>query len=202
MKVALIRHPALLIGPGMCYGRLDVALSPEGERRIAGIAADPALPGAVQVWTSPARRCRVLAGAIAAALAVPLAVDPRLQELDFGDWEGKPWDAIPRADIDRWAASPLSFAPPGGESAAELIRRGRDFHIDLRRNQQDCVVVSHGGPLKILKALLLEEPIDPLVASQPMGSIVPITTPPGGNPTEGCGRLPPSGRIAAVRATG
>jgi alpha-ribazole phosphatase len=171
MRIALIRHPALLIEPGVCYGRLDVAVAPTAKQQIGRIAADPALQGAIHVWTSPAVRCRGLADAIAMTLAVPLTVDPRLQELDFGDWEGQYWDAIPRPDLDRWAAAPLSFAPPGGESAAALAERIRDFHAGLHRDQKDCVVVSHGGPLRVLTALLLGEAVDPLVASQPMGTV-------------------------------
>jgi alpha-ribazole phosphatase len=171
MRIALIRHPALLIEPGICYGRLDVTVAPSAEKQIDRIAADPVLQGATSVWTSPSVRCRGLAEAIALTLTVPLTVDPRLRELHFGDWEGQYWDAVPRADLDRWAAAPLSFSPPGGESAVALVGRIRDFHADLHREQKDCVVVSHGGPLKILSALLLGKVVDPLAASQPMGTV-------------------------------
>jgi alpha-ribazole phosphatase len=133
-----------------------------------GVATGPDLSGAVRVWTSPARRCRGVAEAIARALSVPLIVDPRLQELDFGEWEGRPWDAIARADLDRWAACPWRFAPPGGESGAELVARVCEFHAELR---EDCVVVSHGGPLKVLAALLAGTPIDLLAEAPPLGSI-------------------------------
>jgi alpha-ribazole phosphatase len=65
----------------------------------------------------------------------------------------------------------LTFAPPGGESGAELIARIRDFHGDLRRAQQDCVVVSHGGPLKVLRALFVGGPIDLLAPAPALGSV-------------------------------
>jgi alpha-ribazole phosphatase len=172
MRIALIRHPAPLIAPGICYGRLDVAVHPSTDQQLA---ADPALACGTRVWTSPARRCRGLAETIAQRWAVPLTVDPRLQELDFGEWEGRPWDAIPRPDLDRWAASPLTFAPPGGESGAALIGRVREFHAALRQDQQDCVIVSHGGPLKLLAALLLATPLNLLAAPPPMGSLRIVT---------------------------
>ncbi len=127
MRVVLIRHPRPLIEPGICYGRLDIPSHPEALEMIARIAADPGLKGAGRVWSSPARRCRVLADAIAATLTVPLTEDHRLQELDFGDWEGRRWDTVACADLDRWAAEPVTFAPPGGESGAELIVRIRDL---------------------------------------------------------------------------
>ncbi len=162
-----MRHPAPLIAPGVCYGqRLDLATVPAGP-----MASDPLLAGAHRVWTSPARRCLGVARLIAASLGVELRVDNRLHEIDFGAWEGQPWSAIPRADLDRWAADPLAFAPPGGESGAALIARVQDFHAGLR---DDCVVVSHGGPLKVLGTLLRGQPMDLLAPPPAIGSITVI----------------------------
>jgi alpha-ribazole phosphatase len=158
-----------LIDPGICYGRLDIPLHPEAA--IGDIAAHPLLAGASRVWTSPAQRCRVLAEAIAAALSVPLIVDDRLQELNFGAWEGIAWDAVPRAELDRWADSVLTFAPPGGESGVALIERVRSFDAELRHVGEDCVVVSHGGPLKVLGALLSGRPVDLLAPAPALGSV-------------------------------
>ena len=62
MRIALIRHPAPLIEPGICYGRLDVGVDPTAEQPAAAIAAHADLRGATRVWTSPARRCRGPAG--------------------------------------------------------------------------------------------------------------------------------------------
>jgi alpha-ribazole phosphatase len=177
MRIALVRHPAPLIEPGICYGRLDVAVASNAAEQIGAIVAAPDLHGAVGVRSSPSRRCRGLAGAIAVALGVKLTIDPGLQELDFGAWEGRPWDAIARADLDGWAASPLTFAPPGGETGAALIARVSAFHAGLRKARQDCVVVSHGGPLKVLAALLSGHEVDLLAPPPPLGSITIVTSP-------------------------
>ena len=177
MRIALIRHPAPLIEPNICYGRLDVGVAPGADEQIGGIAANPDLRGATCVWSSPSRRCRGLAGAIALALGVPLTIDPRLQELDFGAWEGRSWDTIAHADLDRWAASPLTFAPPGGESGAALIARITAFHATLHQVRRDCAIVSHGGPLKVLAALLSGYSVDLLAAAPPLGSVSIVTFP-------------------------
>jgi alpha-ribazole phosphatase len=171
MRVVLIRHPTPLIEPGVCYGRLDIAVAPE---EIARLAADPAMPGAQVVWSSPAIRCLRVAEAIAATLSVPLRVDHRIWEMHFGAWEGREWSAIDREALDRWAADPLNVAPPGGESGAALIARVQDFRADL---QQDCVVVSHGGPLKVLLALLRGTKVDLHVHPPAIGSITILTLP-------------------------
>jgi alpha-ribazole phosphatase len=165
VRVVLVRHPAPLIAPGICYGRLDIPIHPDTD--IDRMAHDPILVGSAHIWASPARRCRELAERMAEILSIPLTPDPRLMELDFGEWEGKPWDDIPRADLDCWAADPLGFRPPGGESGAELIARVEDFHPWLR---QDCIVVSHGGPLRVLSALLRGQPVDLLLQPQAVGT--------------------------------
>ncbi len=161
MQAVLIRHPKVLLAPGLCYGRLDAEIAP-GSPLPATIAA---LPG--RVWTSPARRCRGIAGPGATA-------DARLLELDFGAWEGKFWDDVPRESLDRWAADPLGFAPPGGESGAALLARVAAFHAMLVQRAEDCVVVSHGGPLKLLAALLRGAVPDLLAPAPAIGSVTHI----------------------------
>ena len=165
-----MRHPAPLVEPGICYGRLDLPLHPDAD--IERMAHDPLLVGSTQVWTSPSRRCHVVAQRMAGVLSLPLSVDPRLMELGFGDWEGTPWDDVPRADLDRWTADPLSFRAPAGESGAELVARVTDFYSGLAG---DCVVVSHGGPLRVLSALLRGAPVDLLVPAPAIATIVALT---------------------------
>lgn len=163
MLVVLIRHPAVLVTPGTCYGRLDLDLHPDAADEAARLrAAVDTFAG--RIWTSPARRCRQIAGARA-------ITDDRLRELDFGAWEGLAWDAVPRAALDRWAAAPLDFTPPGGESGAALLRRVGAFHAELRARGEDCVVVSHGGPLKLLAAMLHGETPDLLAPAPALGSV-------------------------------
>ena len=169
MKIVLIRHPAVLIAPGICYGRLDVPLHPAAD--VSRIATHPALRGISCVWSSPAGRCRSVADAIAQGLGIGLRVDERLQELDFGDWEGRAWDSVERSALDRWASAPLSFAPPGGETGSAIISRVREFRAGLRRDGRDCAVVSHGGPLKILAALLEGRAVDLLADAPAVGSV-------------------------------
>jgi alpha-ribazole phosphatase len=175
MKVVLIRHPAPLIEPGVCYGRLDIPLQPAAAEDIAALVAHPELCGIGTVWCSPARRCREVADCIARAAETLPIIDERLRELDFGDWEGLPWSTLDRANLDRWAAAPLLFAPPNGESGAAIDSRVRAFHAEMMRDHRDCVVVSHGGPLKILAALLDGRSVDLLSAAPPLGSVQVFT---------------------------
>lgn len=161
MRAALVRHLPTGIAPGHCYGRLDLPPGPADPAPVLGALRGF---GPARLLSSPARRCMALAERIGRPEA-----DARLLELDFGEWEGRPWDTVPRAALDDWAADPWRFAPPGGESGAALVERVRAFHAGLR---EDCIVVAHGGPLKVLAALLRGDPVDLLAPAQPMGSVL------------------------------
>ncbi len=129
------------------------------------------LRGAV-IHTSPLARCRLLAQALAEAWDQPAPkADARLMEMNFGAWEGLRWDDVPRADLDRWAEDLLGFAPPGGETGAALIARVTAFWQALAA---PAVVVTHGGPLKVLLALAEGRPIDLARPSPPAGRITTI----------------------------
>ena len=171
LRVALIRHPPARIAAGLCYGRLDLGLAPGAAERVTALAAALRAFPARRIWTSPARRCAEPAAMLGAALELAPVADPRLLELDFGAWEGLAWDAVPRAALDRWAADPLGFAPPGGESGAALITRVRGFAATLRARGEDCVVVAHGGPLRLLPALLRGEAPDLLAPAPAQGAL-------------------------------
>jgi alpha-ribazole phosphatase len=143
MILHLIRHPKPLIGPGICYGRLDI--SAENFAVVAdNLRAN--LPSGLPVWSSPLQRCRRLAE----LLNPNLIVDERLMEMDFGAWEGRSWDDIPRPELDAWAADVAGYAPPGGESPFALQQRALDFVAALK--VQEAVIVTHAGVIRTLLA--------------------------------------------------
>jgi len=148
-----LRHPRPEIAPGTCYGRLDVPARPRAAAEIAG--AVKAMPRIARVVASPAARCRLLAERVAEASAASLTFDDRLWELDFGAWEGMPWDAIPRAELDPWANDPWSTPPPGGERFGDLHARIADVIADFRASPSSAVaVISHAGPIRAARMIV------------------------------------------------
>lgn len=143
MILHLVRHPEPVVGPEICYGRLDIPAKNAGAVA-ARLRAE--LPGGLPVWTSPLQRCRELAE----LLRPDAAIDERLSEMNFGLWEGRPWEAIPRAELDAWAADVAGYAPPGGESPLLLQRRALDFVAGLA--VPEAVVVTHAGVIRTLLA--------------------------------------------------
>ena len=98
-------------------------------------------------------------------------MDERLQEMNFGCWEGLPWADVPRDALDAWAANVWDFTPPGGESGRDLVARVTSFAGELRDGD---TVITHGGPLKILIAVLQGTPIDLLAPPPACGSVTEI----------------------------
>jgi alpha-ribazole phosphatase len=182
VKIVLIRHPPPQVEPGTCYGRLDLPLSLEGEALIPRMLGHPELEGSARIWSSPARRCRAVAEPISIYLDVAVTYDARLAERDFGDWEGMPWSSIDRKELDRWAAAPTSFRPPNGESGETLVERVRAVHRNVEQRGESVIVISHGGPLRVLAALLRRDAIDLLAPPLALGTIEVVRVPlPGAN---------------------
>jgi alpha-ribazole phosphatase len=145
VQLYLIRHPAPQVAAGVCYGRTDLPLAEDVAAAAARIVAQ--LPPHLPVFTSPLQRCRQLADALHPA---PRS-DPRLLEMDFGDWEMTPWDRIQREALDGWAADPLGYAPPQGESVGQMQERVQSFVTETRRQGLErAALVIHAGVMKVI----------------------------------------------------
>jgi alpha-ribazole phosphatase len=168
LALIFLRHPRAAVAAGICYGRLDLAPGPGAEAEIGRALA--LLPRVSALRTGPARRCRALALRIAARDRVPAVVDDRLQELDFGRWEGRAWDTVDRAESDPWAADPWTLPPPGGESFAELTAR---VAAALAETPPDAVIVTHAGVIRAARMLLAGESFAAVFAA-PVPHCTPI----------------------------
>jgi broad specificity phosphatase PhoE len=128
---------------GELLGRRDLALDVTGQAQARALAA--AVGPVSRVVCSPLLRARETA----AAFDMPVEVDDRWLELDYGEWDG-----ATSADLgpERWAAwrADLDFCPPGGESLRALGVRVRQACDDLvaAADREDIVVVTHVSPIK------------------------------------------------------
>ena len=124
MKLWLLRHARVLAAPGLCYGASDLPADPDATRAAANAAA-AVLPAGLPVWVSGLARARQLAERLQTQrpdLGVPRA-DVRLNEMDFGQWEGQAWAHIPRAAVDAWTTDFAHHRFGGAESTQQVIDR-------------------------------------------------------------------------------
>jgi len=166
MNAILLRHTKTAVPEGLCYGRTEVPLADTFAAEATTVrAALP--PGPWRIVSSPAARCRQLAE----FLGAPVAVDERLRELDFGEWENRLWIDLPRDATEHWLADFVSRRPPGGESFGELATRAAAALSDLARepDARPLIVVTHAG---VIRALLAHAEGRPLSAA--LGTPVPF----------------------------
>jgi broad specificity phosphatase PhoE len=135
---------------GLLLGRADPPLDEVGVAQAAALAS--VVAGARRVVCSPLRRARETA----AALGLPVTVDERWVELDYGELDGRPITEVPPDLWRRWRAD-VGFTPTGGESLAALGQRVRAACEDLadEATGADVVVVSHVSPIKAAVAWAL-----------------------------------------------
>jgi len=151
MALTLLRHTRPDVAPGTCYGASDVTL-PASFAEDADAVAE-SLPPVDRIVTSPLLRCLRLAEHLAIRTGSALSVDRRLREMDFGHWEGRLWQDIPRAEIDAWAADFMQARPHGGESVAMLRARTREALAALRGLDGHSLIVTHAGVIKAALAV-------------------------------------------------
>jgi probable phosphoglycerate mutase len=144
---------------GLVLGRADPELTEEGHRQAAGLAAALSGEPVKAILTSPLVRARQTAETIGAACGLPVAVDERLLEIDWGTWEGRPAGSLAVADVDRWrvdSPEPREAHPvaPEGESLDSLARRVESFCVETL-DEGLVVAVSHVSPIKAAAAWAL-----------------------------------------------
>lgn len=148
MRLWLVRHAAPRIEPGRCYGRLD-AVADAAATQAAAAALRAALPPRWAGWHSTRARCRQLAAALGGPPAGTWREDARLDELDFGAWEGRAWDAIGAAALDAWVADFAHHRAGGGESVAQLLARVQAALAEAAASAAtDVVWITHAGVIR------------------------------------------------------
>ena len=150
MSGLLIRHTRVAIPQGLCYGRTNVPLAETFEEESAAVRAGlPWTP--LAVWSSPAERCRRLAARLTAG---EVRIEPRLAELDMGEWDGRRWDDLSGPVHEAWKADPWGTRPPGGESAEDLVARVGALRAEVMAARPErLVLVTHAGVIRAWRSI-------------------------------------------------
>jgi alpha-ribazole phosphatase len=170
VDLVLIRHPALAVEAGVCYGASDVALAGDAVQEAEALARRLEALGArapARIESSPLVRCSHVANALATTHGVVPGIDARLAEMDFGAWELQRWDAIGREQIDAWAADFDHARPHGGESVAQFEARVRTWFAGANAavppgtpaSDKVAWVVTHAGVIRAMTACALGLPL-------------------------------------------
>lgn len=159
LPLYLLRHGPVA-GPegGVPAGRKDLVLSETAAAMWPAVKCELLQLGIQRVLCSDLRRSKEQA----LDLGLPSLVLPDLAEQAFGEWEGLPWSEVRGAEA--FLASPVTTAPPGGESFAHCASRTLLILQGALDGEAPSLVLGHGGPLRAILAhflgLSLERALD------------------------------------------
>ncbi len=156
MRLILVRHGETMYNAQRRFtGQSDVPLNSLGERQAVVLGECLATEHLDVIVTSDLERTRVTAGAIARNHRLPIQEDIDLRELAFGEWEGYTYDEVLAKDANLaalWRVDPSKYAPPGGETVAQLRDRcARALNRWQTQYPEASVLwVTHGGLIGVL----------------------------------------------------
>ena len=150
MNLLLIRHGETALNVARVLQPADTPLSARGVAQAEALGARLALMNVRSIVSSDLPRALRTAQAVAAATGATIETSALLQERNFGDWRGQPYDGM--------AIDPLTMAgaPPNGESAQVFEQRvaAAFAHVVARQAALGGVlaVVTHGLVIRALLA--------------------------------------------------
>jgi len=141
---------------GRWQGHADVPLNDRGLQQAAQIAEALAGAGLKAIYSSDLQRARQTAQLLAEAAGLEVRVDARLREIHQGEWQGLLVDEIQARYgeiFHQRHRDPAAFAPPGGETAAQVKARLLEAIGEICRRHPDerVAIVSHGFALALLR---------------------------------------------------
>jgi broad specificity phosphatase PhoE len=150
---------------GRLQGTRDIPLNDLGRKQAADagsiladlFARDGRSKQSLAFVASPLGRARATMELVRDTLRLPpddYAIDDRLREIGYGDWEGSTLKQMQGSDPEVFAkrqADKWTVPPPGGESYAAVQIRMRDWYDSLL---VDTVAVAHGGTARALMVAL------------------------------------------------
>jgi len=163
IKLIFIRHTETEWNKQKKYlGKTDVALSRKGIKQSEIISHYLKGKKITAVYSSGLKRAYQTASIIAEKHSLKVKKDERLDEIDFGDWEGMTFSQVqkkyPRL-AKKYISVPLDTKIPKGESFFKFKSRiNRSLKEILNKAKGTVVIVSHGGVNRVIFCDLLKIP--------------------------------------------
>ena len=160
--VVLLRHGRSTANvAGVLSGRTPgVGLDDEGRRQAAAVAGRLSSVTFDRIVSSPLQRCQETVAPLTEATGLPVVLDDRFAEVDYGQWSGRKLNELFKEDLWRVVQGRPSAAYfPGGEGIADASSRAvagvRAVIAEVTADKgEDAVVLicSHGDVIKAILA--------------------------------------------------
>lgn len=154
LAITFIRHGMTPENEARRYiGHTDVPLAEQEKARF--LKADLQLFAPVDLLvSSDLLRCRQTCELLFRSYSGAKFEMAQWREMHFGDWEGKTFPELKEIkEYQQWLHSPLSVAPPNGESYQAFCQRveealAQTILLAEQTNAKHVAVVTHGGPIR------------------------------------------------------
>lgn len=165
MNIYLLRHGQTEENrKGSYYGNLDISLNAIGitqGNKAKEFFNDIKLD---RVYVSDKKRTLEMAKLVLGQQEIVVIQDNRINETDFGDFEGKTYEEIkasyPKECIS-WQNNWKEFVPPGGESYIKLCERVKNFMDGIKKLECDNILIcAHSGVIRAIYCYIMDENID------------------------------------------
>jgi broad specificity phosphatase PhoE len=157
----LVRHPETEANVcGQYVGRGDAPYTELGLVQVEALVERIAGLDPTAIWSSPLRRAFTVAQLASDELGVPLHIDHRLNELDFGVAEGFTFEETVEQRIAFDFQSVDGPVAPGGESRRDIWDRSVSAMDEILAMDGRVAVVTHGGVFRSALPYLLGLSID------------------------------------------
>lgn len=160
LNLYFVRHGETEKNKSKCYyGSLDVELTEKGvlqAKKAGELLKDIKFQ---KIYVSEKKRAIKTAEILLESKKYNLIVDGRINERDFGEFEGKGHEELKELYPKEWAAwceDWKNVSPPGGENYVELYERVKSFMDDiLKLNEDNILIVAHGGVIRCIYCYIL-----------------------------------------------
>lgn len=165
MNIYLLRHGQTEENrKGSYYGNLDMSLNEIGiaqGNKVKDFFNDVKLD---RVYISDKKRTLEMAKLALGLKEMEIIQDVRINETNFGDFEGKTYEEIKRlypTECLCWQENWKEFVPPSGESYIELCKRVKSFMEHIKKLEFDNILVcAHSGVIRAIYCYIMDENID------------------------------------------
>ncbi len=123
------------------------------------------------IATSPLVRCADFAKHLSDTQNTPYQIFNELEELGFGDWQGKSASEIGQTTVDQFKTNPVDNRPPNAEKLVDFQARVLSVFkpiIQNKQQRQSTLIVAHAGVIRVIKSYLSQSPIEKMFTIEVM----------------------------------
>ncbi|MDP4153309.1 MAG: histidine phosphatase family protein [Bacillota bacterium] len=165
-RVYIIRHAEARGNVDRIFhGITDGKITENGYAQLKCLSARMSKINLDVIYHSDLSRTTETALAVRNGRDIPMIADPRLREINGGEWEGKKWTVFPKKypeETEYWLNDFSKFIAPRGESVRELYDRAVSAVKDIvsKNKGKTIAIVTHGTLIRTLTAFLKGLPLE------------------------------------------